>query len=151
MSISPNPRVPDAAGDYLSDQEKRCRLAAWLSLIGEGGLAVSIEMPALWYPYPNPPGSCGCSTLSATRASGTGQLRCNGEERLAGREAALWLASESLTVEHDGEPLSRYEVWVEAATGELRSVARPRLFETSHRSRSPQRRLFELGSLGEGG
>ena len=77
--------------------------------------------------------------------------RIYGEEALAGREAALWLAAESLTVEHAGEPLSRYAVKVEAATGELRSVARPRLFETSHGLRQPQRRLFALDSLGECG
>jgi hypothetical protein len=53
--------------------------------------------------------------------------------RLAGREAALWLAAESLTVEYAGEPLSRYEVKVDAQTGELRSVGRARLYETSHR------------------
>jgi putative transposase len=74
-----------------------------------------------------------------------------GEEALAGREAALWLAAESLTVEHAGEPLSRFEVRVETATGELRSVARPRLFENSYGLRQPQRRLFALDSLGEGG
>jgi hypothetical protein len=39
-----------------------------------------------------------------------------GEEALAGREAALWLAAESLTVEHAGELLSRYEVRVEPGT-----------------------------------
>ena len=77
--------------------------------------------------------------------------RVYGEEALAGREAALWLAAESLTVEHAGEPLSRYEVRVEAATGELRSVARPRLFENSHGLRRPQQRLFALDALGEGG
>ena len=48
--------------------------------------------------------------------------RLYGEEALAGKEAALWLAAESLTGEHAGEPLSRYEVRVEAGTGELRSV-----------------------------
>ncbi|MDQ5817853.1 MAG: helix-turn-helix domain-containing protein [Actinomycetota bacterium] len=64
--------------------------------------------------------------------------RVYGEEALAGREAALWLAAESLTLEHAREPLSRYEVRVEAATGELRSVARPQLFETSHGLRRPQ-------------
>jgi hypothetical protein len=42
--------------------------------------------------------------------------RLYGEEVLAGREAALGLAAESLTLEHGGEPLSRYEVKVEAAT-----------------------------------
>jgi len=77
--------------------------------------------------------------------------RVYGEEALAGREAALWLASESLTVEHAGESLSRYEVRVEPGSGELRSVARPRLFENSHGLRRPQRRLFALESLGEGG
>ena len=77
--------------------------------------------------------------------------RIYGEEALAGREAALWLAAESLTVEHAGEPLSRYRVKVEATTGELRSVARPRLFETSHRRSRPEPRLFALDSLGEAG
>jgi hypothetical protein len=42
-------------------------------------------------------------------------------------------------------------VKVEAASGELRSVARPRLFETSHGLRRPQQRLFALDTLGEGG
>ena len=77
--------------------------------------------------------------------------RIYGEEALAGREAALWLAAQSLTVEHAGEPLSRYAVKVEASTGELRSVARSRLFETSHGLRQPQHRLFALDSLGECG
>jgi hypothetical protein len=77
--------------------------------------------------------------------------RIYGEEALAGREAALWLAAESLTVEHAGEPLSRYEVRIEPESGELRSVARPRLFENYHGLRRPQRRLFALDSLGEGG
>ena len=77
--------------------------------------------------------------------------RVYGDEALAGREAALWLASESLTVEHAGEPLSRYDVRVEAATGDLRSVARPRLFENSHGLYRSQRRLFALDALGEGG
>ena len=35
--------------------------------------------------------------------------------------------------------------------GELRPVARPRLFENYHGLRRPQRRLFALDSLGEGG
>ena len=75
--------------------------------------------------------------------------RLYGEEALAGREAALWLAAESLTLEHEGEPLSRYEVRVDAPTGELRSVRRPRLFGTSAAVAQP--RLFGLGVLGEGG
>jgi hypothetical protein len=72
-----------------------------------------------------------------------------GEEGLAGREAALWLAAESLTLEHGGESLSRYEVRVEPNTGRLRAVGRPRLFEVSHAL--PQPRLFGLDSLGEAG
>ena len=52
--------------------------------------------------------------------------RLYGEGSLAGKEAALWLAPESLTLEHAGEPLSRYEVKLEADTGELRSVFRVR-------------------------
>jgi hypothetical protein len=59
----------------------------------------------------------------------------------------LWLASESLTVEHAGEALSRYAV--EAATGKLRSVGKPRHFETPRLLLQP--RLFGLDSLGEGG
>jgi len=77
--------------------------------------------------------------------------RVYGEEALAGREAALWLATESLTIEHAGEPLSRYEVRVEPDTGKLRAVAGARLFENSHGLRRPQQRLFALDSLGEGG
>ena len=75
--------------------------------------------------------------------------RVYGEEALAGTEAALWLAAESLTLEHAGEPLSRYAVDVEAATGKLRSVGKPRLFEAPRALRQP--RLFALDSLGEGG
>ncbi len=75
--------------------------------------------------------------------------RLYGEEALAGREAALWLAAESLTVEHAGEPLSRYDVKVEPDTGALRSVGRPRLFENPRVL--PQPRLFALDALGEGG
>lgn len=63
----------------------------------------------------------------------------------------MWLATESLTVEHAGEPLSRYEVRIEPESDELRPVARPRLFENYHGLRRPQRRLFALDSLGEGG
>ena len=75
--------------------------------------------------------------------------RLYGEEALAGREAALWLAAESLTLDHGGEPLSRYEVRVEAETGELRSVGRPRLFGTSAAAAQP--RLFGLDALGDAG
>jgi putative transposase len=75
--------------------------------------------------------------------------RVYGEEGLAGREAALWLAAESLTIEHGGETLSRYETKVEA--GRLRAVGDAKLFETSYRHNSPQQRLFALADLGETG
>jgi hypothetical protein len=75
--------------------------------------------------------------------------RVYGEEGLAGREAALWLAAESLTLEHGGELLSRYDVKFVTGTEELQAVERPRLFETSRVS--PQPKLFALDSLGEGG
>ena len=39
----------------------------------------------------------------------------------------MWLAAESVTLEHAGEPLSRYEVDLEAETGKLRSVGRAKL------------------------
>ncbi len=72
--------------------------------------------------------------------------RLYGEEVLAKREAAVWLQPGSLTVEFGGEPLSRYDVELAAGTGELRSVGRPRLFETSHAL--PQLRLFALDEAG---
>jgi putative transposase len=75
--------------------------------------------------------------------------RVYGEEALAGREAALWLAAESLTVEHAGEPISRYDARLASGTGELRSLTRPRLFGSSHVR--PQPRLFALDALGEAG
>ncbi len=77
--------------------------------------------------------------------------RLYGEEALAGREAALWLAAESLTVEHAGEPLSRYAVEVEPNTGELRKVGRATLFGTSRQRSCAQPRLFGLDTLGETG
>jgi putative transposase len=75
--------------------------------------------------------------------------RIYGEEALAGREAALWLAAESLTLEHAGEPLSRYDARLAPETGELRSLTRPRLFGSSRFC--PQSRLFALDALGECG
>lgn len=75
--------------------------------------------------------------------------RLYGEEGLAGREAALWLHEKALTVEHEGEPLSRYEVEVEAVTEKLRTVTRARLFETFRGL--PQVRLFSLSCLSETG
>lgn len=75
--------------------------------------------------------------------------RLYGEEGLARCEVALWLGTESLTVEYAGQALSRYEVEYISDTGKLREVKRPTLFETFHTSRQP--RLFDLDALGENG
>jgi hypothetical protein len=75
--------------------------------------------------------------------------RMYGEEWLAGREAALWLREKTLTVEHAGEPLSRYAVEFAAGTGKPRAIERPVLFGTA--LTLPQLRLFRLESLGESG
>ncbi len=72
-----------------------------------------------------------------------------GEEGMAGREAALWLREKTLTVEHAGEPLSRYQVEFSACTDKPRTIACPVLFGTA--LTLPQPRLFRLETLGEGG
>ena len=69
-----------------------------------------------------------------------------GEEALAGREAALWLHAGSLTLEHEGRALSRYDVERAAGTNRLSSVARPRLFRTPYAAAQP--RLFGLDEAG---
>lgn len=71
--------------------------------------------------------------------------RVYGEEALAKREAALWLDEENLTVEYQGETLSRYEIALQTGTGKLDEVGSSQLFETAHRS--PQLRLFDLSEI----
>lgn len=75
--------------------------------------------------------------------------RVYGEEGLAGKEASLWLREKSLTLEHAGEPLSRYGVEYIPGTEKPRMLTGPVLFETSHLLL--QLRLFELDALGEAG
>ena len=71
------------------------------------------------------------------------------QEGLAKREAALWLAAESLTLEYAGETLSRYDVQYVPDSSKLKEITRPRLFETSYML--AQFRLFDLeDALGEG-
>jgi putative transposase len=53
------------------------------------------------------------------------------EEALAGNEAAMWLEPATLTAEHAGELLSRYEVHYSPGSTELGRVGRATLFETS--------------------
>ena len=81
-------------------------------------------------------------TASGTPASGTGASTPK-------KEATLWLESERLTLEYRGQPLSRYDVQLAEGTEELRTVTRPRLFETSFVL--PQPRLFGLDDLGDRG
>jgi putative transposase len=75
--------------------------------------------------------------------------RVYGAEGLASKKAELWLQERTLTLEHAGETLSRYDVELAPHTGRLRAVTRPRLFEISHAL--PQLRLFGLDALGEAG
>jgi putative transposase len=100
------------------------------------------------------------STRYARTVDGLGYLilqrfRLYAEEGLAGTEVVVWVAEDALTVEYGGEPLSRYEVECEPATGassvgRLRRVKGHTLFETS--IILPQLRLFELDEvLGEEG
>jgi hypothetical protein len=74
--------------------------------------------------------------------------RLYAEEGLARRDAAIWLQPISLTIEHDGETLSRYDVELEPDTGKLQNVGRPRLFETPYKRNWPQLRLFALDEAG---
>lgn len=75
--------------------------------------------------------------------------RVYGEEGLAKREAELWLQPGSLTLEHAGEALSRYDLEYLPGTKKLARVSRPRLFEAS--GVLPQLSLFGLEALGETG
>jgi len=88
-------------------------------------------------------------TLDALGYARFRNWRVYGEEALARREAALWLQGGSLTLEHAGQALARYDATWEEGSGRLLTVTRPRLFETPHAS--PQMRLFGLQSLGTDG
>ena len=83
------------------------------------------------------------------------RYRLYAQEGLAGREVAVWVQQDSLTVEYGREALSRYEVECDPVTGagsvgRLRQVKSPTLFETSFLP--SQLRLFDLGEvLGEEG
>jgi len=81
--------------------------------------------------------------------------RIYGKEGLAKQEAAIWLHEKTLTLEHAGQPLSRYDVEYapgdpgEADGKKLAAIRRPRLFETSFAL--AQLKLFGLDALGESG
>lgn len=69
--------------------------------------------------------------------------RVYGEEGLAGRDAAVWLYNETLSVEFADQPLAQYQVRYEPDRRRLRGIAHPRLFESRYRSIQPH--LWELG------
>jgi transposase InsO family protein len=83
------------------------------------------------------------------------RFRLYAEEGLAGREVAVWIQEDALTVEYGGQALSRYEVECDpaagaVAVGRLRKVKSHTLFESS--VAAPQPRLFDLAeTLGEKG
>ena len=87
------------------------------------------------------------STRHARRLDALGYARFRhwrlyAEEALAGREAALWLEPETLTMEYAGEALSRYEVQRSPDGPELRGIGKATMFETSIVVHQP--RLFDL-------
>ncbi|MDP9425167.1 MAG: hypothetical protein M3P37_03825 [Actinomycetota bacterium] len=69
-----------------------------------------------------------------------------GEDPLAGREAALWLHAGRLTLEHEAQTLSRYNVERATGTDRLTSVPRPRLVRTPYALAQPG--LFGLVGAG---
>lgn len=89
-------------------------------------------------------------TLDASGYARIRHWRIYCEEGLAYGRVALWLGTDSLTVEFAGETLARYEVAYSpaagGAAGRLREVKSPRLFATRYHY-SLQLRLFELNAL----
>jgi hypothetical protein len=76
--------------------------------------------------------------------------RIYGEEGLARREAALWLGNNGLSVEYEGQTLSRYDVSFSFGKKKLKEVTNPQLFVSRHRP--SQLKLFALEEmLGENG
>lgn len=69
-----------------------------------------------------------------------------GEETLPGREVAVWLQPESLTLEYGGQPLSSYDVELSRETGKPKAVGGARLFGTAYAL--PQLRLFAPDEAG---
>jgi putative transposase len=71
--------------------------------------------------------------------------RVYAERGLIGQPATMWLCGETLTVEHQDEPLSQFAVEFEPDHYHLARVTDPRLFET--RFVSPQPFLWYLGDV----
>ena len=89
---------------------------------------------------------------SIDRRAARALVEVAGEEGLAKREAAIWLHEKTLSLEHAGQALSRYDVEYAPgdpgeAGGRPAVIRRPRLFEASYAL--AQLRLFGLDALGE--
>jgi len=117
-----------------------------------GGCRACATGPRSWSARSSPP-ACS-SVIDFSGYVRFRDWRIYGEEGLAKREAAIWLHEKTLTLEHAGQALSRYDVEYapggsREAEGKLAAVARPRLFETLYTS--AQLRLFGLDALGESG
>jgi putative transposase len=69
--------------------------------------------------------------------------RLYGERGLARKQAAVWVTSETLTIEHATEALAQYQVTLEADGRGLREVGEPRLYATGHGSPQPFLPTFE--------
>ena len=63
--------------------------------------------------------------------------RLYGERAIAGATAAVWIADETLTIEHTTDTLAQYRVAYEADRHHLRDVSEPRLFATGRTSPQP--------------
>lgn len=71
--------------------------------------------------------------------------RLFGERGPVGKPAAVWVAGETLTIEHEAESLAQYGVTLESDGRWLREVGEPRIDTTSHGS--PQRFLPTLDEV----
>jgi putative transposase len=69
--------------------------------------------------------------------------RLYGERGVAGRQAAVWVTEEEVTIQFVEEPLAQYAVKYQRGRRHFRQVTTTRVFET--RYRSPQLPLWELG------
>jgi putative transposase len=81
--------------------------------------------------------------LRATRVLNRGgclrfrHWRLSGERGLAGKQAAVWVHDETLTIEHAADMLAQYHIALEADGCRLRDVGELRLYVTSHASPQP--------------
>jgi hypothetical protein len=71
--------------------------------------------------------------------------RLYGERGLVKQPAAVWLCGETITLEHDDEPLSQFTAHFAPDKRHFTEVSDPRLFET--RFESPQPFLWDMSDI----